>query len=170
MTRARQTVQYGLAAATALFAALLIYEIVAPLPDFDPPMFRLKPRAPRIANVAAVVTPSPEAFAEIATRPPFEPGRRGSTAAAADVSAAPPDLVLVGVIVDGTNSLALIKTASAPLAAAYRVGAVVSGWQVTEISPDHVVIGSGGVRSEIHLQANKSTPQATPTPTPLNSQ
>jgi hypothetical protein len=163
-------VQTGFAAATVLLAALLVYEIAAPLPDFDPPAFRLKPRAPHIADVAAVVTPSPETFAEIATRPPFDPSRRGAAAAATDASSAPPDVVLIGVIVDGANSLALLKTAAAPLAAAYRIGAMVSGWQVTEISPDHVVIGAGGVRSEIRLQTNKSAPNAPPPPMPLNSQ
>ncbi|HWA90951.1 MAG TPA: hypothetical protein VG889_13000 [Rhizomicrobium sp.] len=171
MSGARQMVQIGFAGTAALLAALLVYEVAAPLPEFDPPAFRLKPRAPRIANVAAVAAPTPDAFIDIALRPPFDPSRKSVVASAAsDASAAPPEVTLVGVIVDGANSLALLKTAASPLATAYRVGATISGWQVTEISPDRVVLGAGPARSEIRLQANKSAPAASQPPAPLNSQ
>ncbi len=170
MTRARRSLQYVLAASCALLALLLAYELSAPLPDFAPPSYRLKPRAQPLPHAAAVATPPPEAFAEIATRPLFDPSRKGALpAAAGDAPLGPPDVTLVGVILDGGDSLALLRTAAAPLATAYRVGATVSGWQVTEISPDRVVLGAGPARSEIRLEANKAPPRPPAAP-PSNSQ
>lgn len=159
MKLGRQTVQYGFAATSALLVVLLAYEITAPLPDFEPPSFRLKPKAQPVAGVVAVTTPPFEAFAEIAARPPFDPSRKGLAAAASsDASSSPPDVTLIGVILDKENSLALLKSPTTPLATAYRVGATISGWQVAEISPDRVVLSAGPARAELRLDANKAAP------------
>lgn len=170
MTRARQGTQFGLAGASVLLAALLVYEISAPLPEFDPPAFRLRPRAQRAAGIVAVTTPPPDAFAAIDARPPFSPSRRPiAVPGTGGASLAPPELSLVGVILDKEESLALLKTPTSPLATAYRVGAMISGWQLSEISPDRIVLSAGAARSEIRLDSNKTTPRP-PTPVPLNSQ
>ena len=144
MTRARQRTQFGLAAASVLLVALLIYEISAPLPEFNPPAFRLRPRGQRMAGIVTVTTPPPEAFAAIDARPPFSPSRRPVAApGAGEASLAPPEVSLVGVILDKEDRLALLKTPTSPLATAYHVGATISGWQVSEISPDRIVLSAG---------------------------
>lgn len=149
---------YGLSAVCASLALLLGYEIAAPLPVLEVPVAQLKPKTRAVSATAAVRTPPPAAFAELDTRPPFDPARRGVATDGGDASPAPPDVVLVGIIVSGGDRLALVKTSSSPLATAFRVGATISGWQVTEIAPDHIVLGAGPARSEIRLEANRATP------------
>ena len=160
MTFARQPVLIGFAATNLVLAALLAYQLMAPLPDIDPPFIHLKPRTQRAEAVTPVTTPPPEAFAEIDTRPMFSPDRKAIVAAQAGAaSLAPPEVTLVGVIVSGRDSLAMLRTPSSPLANAYRVGAAISGWQVSEIAPDRVVLTSAAGRSEIRLDANKAPPR-----------
>jgi hypothetical protein len=119
-------------------------------------MMHLKPTAQRAEAVVPVITPAPEAFAEIDARPMFSPDRRAiASAPAGEASLTPPDVTLVGVIVSGRDSLAMLRTPSSPLANAYRVGAAISGWQVSEIAPNRIVLTSGAARSEIRLDANK---------------
>lgn len=166
----RQSLLYAFSGISVLLAGFLIYQIAAPLPDLDPPAVGLKPRAQRISSVLPVSTPSIEAFAEIDARPMFLPGRKlGAAGASGDAALQPPDVKLVGIIVDNQDRLALVKSDGSPLATAYRVGAVISGWQVTEIGPDRIVLGSGPTRAEIKLDANRAPPRS-PTPGPANSQ
>lgn len=160
MTLARQPVLIGFAATSLALAGLLAYQLSAPLPEFDPPVMHLKPKAQRAGTVVPVTTPSPEAFADIDTRPMFSPDRRAiASIPSGDASLAPPDVILVGVIVSGRDSLAMLRTPSSPLANAYRVGAAISGWQLSEIAPDRVVLTSAAGRNEIRLDANKAPPR-----------
>jgi hypothetical protein len=169
MILTRKTVQFGFAAASAMLTVALAYLIVVPLPELDPPSFQLKPKARPISGAVAVVTPPAEAFIEIATRPPFLPSRKGLVATASgDVPAAPPDVALVGIILDKDSSLALLKTAAVPLATAYRVGGSISGWQVTEISPDRVILSAGAARTELRLSDNKATAHQAAAPAPIS--
>lgn len=163
---------YGLFGLCAALAALLVYEIAAPMPSLDVPAMPPKPRTRAALGIAAVTTPPPGLFVEIDTRPPFNPTRKGVAASTSgDASSAPPDLALVGIIVDNHGDrLALVKTSSSPLATALRVGSAVSGWRVTEIAADRIVLGAGPARSEIRLEANRAPPpQPKPAP-PTNSQ
>ena len=167
----RQTVLYGFSGAGALLAVALIYQLAAPLPDFDPPLVRLKMKTQQIAAVVPVSTPAPEAFAEIDARPMFSPTRK-SVAAAATGGAAlqPPDVTLVGIIVDAKDRLAMLRTPAAPYANAFHVGATISGWQLSEIAPDRIVLSAGGARDEIRLDANKAPPKPAAPPPAVNSQ
>jgi hypothetical protein len=166
MTLERQTVLYGFSGAGALLAVALIYQVAAPLPDFDPPQVQLKTRTQQIAAVVPVSTPPPEAFAEIGARPMFSPARKSIAAAATGETAAqPPEVTLVGIIVDAQDRMAMLRTPGSPLASAFRVGATISGWQLSEIAPDRIVLSAGGARDEIRLDANKAPPkQAAPPP------
>ena len=166
----RQTVLYGFSGAGALLAAALIYQAAAPLPDFDPPLVQLKTKTQQIAAVVPVSTPPPEAFAEIDARPMFSPARKSvATAATGGAVLQPPDVALVGIIVDSRDRLAMLRTPGSPLATAFHVGATISGWQLSEIAPDRVVLSAGAARDEIRLDANKAPPKPPPPPAP-NSQ
>lgn len=167
----RQTVLYGFSGASALLALALVYQIAAPLPDIDPPRLAPKPRAQQLAAVVPVSTPPPEAFAEIGTRPLFSPSRRSAAAPAAAGAAAlqPPDVTLVGIMIDSRDRIAMLRTPSSPLATAFHLGATVSGWQLSEITPDRIVLSAGPARDEIRLDANKA-PSKAPSPPPATSQ
>ncbi len=111
MTLERQTVLYGFSGAGALLAAALIYQVAAPLPDFDPPQMQLKTRTQQIAAVVPVSTPPPEAFAEIGARPMFSPARKGvASATTGEATTQPPEVTLVGIIVDATDRMAMLRT------------------------------------------------------------
>jgi hypothetical protein len=164
----RQTVLYGFSAAGVLLAAALVYQAAAPLPDFDPPLVQIKAKTQQIAAVVPVSTPPPEAFAEIDARPMFSPARKGIAAAAGEAATQPPDVTLVGIIVDANDRLAMLRTPGSPLASAFRVGATISGWQLSEIAPDRIVLSAGAARDEIRLAANKAPSK--PAAPPPNSQ
>jgi len=118
-----------------------------------------------------VSTPPPETFAEIGTRPLFSPGRRGTAAPAATgaTTLQPPDVTLVGIMIDSQDRIAMLRTPSSPLATAFHIGATVSGWQLSEIAPDRIVLSAGPARDEIRLDANKA-PVKPPMPPSGNSQ
>ena len=98
------------------------------MPDLDPPQVQIKAKTQQIAAVVPVSTPAPELFAEIDARPMFSPGRKGVAAAATGAATLqPPDVTLVGIIVDSQDRLATWRTPASPLATAYRVGATISG-------------------------------------------
>jgi hypothetical protein len=167
----RQTVLYGFSGVGVLLAAALIYQVAAPLPDFDPPQVQLKTRTQQIAAVVPVSTPPPEAFAEIDARPMFSPARKGiATAATGEATTQPPDVTLVGIIVDAQDRMAMLRTPGSPLANAFRVGATISGWQLSEIAPDRIVLSAGAARDEIRLDANKAPPKPASAPPAVNSQ
>jgi hypothetical protein len=170
MSLERRTILYGFSGLSAFLAVALVYQIAAPLPDIDPPRLPPKQRAQQIAAVVPVSTPPPEAFAEIGTRPMFAPSRRGTAAPATGTATlAPPEVTLVGIMIDSRDRIAMLRTAASPLATAFHLGATVSGWQLSEIAPDRIVLSAGGARDEIRLDANKAPPKP-PTPPPSSSQ
>jgi hypothetical protein len=169
MSLERRTVLYGFSGLSALLALALVYQIAAPLPDIDPPRLPPKPRTQQIAAVVPVSTPPPDAFAEIGTRPIFSPSRRGTAAPSAGVATlSPPEVTLVGIMIDSHDRIAMLRTPGSPLASAFHLGATVSGWQLSEIAPDRVVLSAGGARDEIRLDANKAP--AKPSAPPVSSQ
>jgi type II secretory pathway component PulC len=157
MTLTRKTVEQGLLALNALFAATLLYFVLAPLPTFEPPQVRLADR-PRHATTQAFAANDPPAVVdEIGERPMFLPSRKPiASPMAAAAQTTPPDVALVGIILDGQDKLAMLRTPSAPFASSYRLGASVQGWQVTEITSGTVVLTNGGTRDEIRLQDNRA--------------
>lgn len=76
----------------------------------------------------------------------------------------PPSLALVGIIIDGSQRLALIKLLGAPFAAGFGVGAEVEGWHIKEIDADAVVLESGTSDDKVMMngQAGAATGAAPP--------
>jgi hypothetical protein len=81
----------------------------------------------------------------------------------------PPEVALVGIMIDSHDRIAMLRTPGSPLANAFHLGATVSGWQLSEIAPDRIVLSAGGARAELRLDANKA-PAKAPAPPPVNSQ
>jgi hypothetical protein len=77
-----------------------------------------------------------------------------------------PSLALVGVILDGQNSLAMVKLAGAPFAQAMGVGASIGGWQITGVGPDKIVLHAGAFEQDVRLDAKPAGQSPGPPPAP----
>lgn len=171
MTLTRENLVLGLSALCTLLAGTLLYLIVAPLPDLEIPQAPMERRHAALRQTMPIATPPPEAFADINARPMFSPDRKaivepGTTAA----SGSPPNIALVGVIMDPKDRMALIRTGASPLAGAFRLGADISGWRLTEIAVDHIVLVQGGLRDELRLEDNHAPKTAPLAPPPMTAQ
>jgi hypothetical protein len=142
-----------------LMAALTVYELSVPPADFVLPVVHLRPQLDAAQPPPAFIAPSPDAFGAINDRPLFIPSRKplavpaGKSAAAAAAPPPLPALALVGVILDGQNSLAMVKLAGAPFAQAMAVGASIGGWQITSVGPDKIVLHAGTFEQDVRMDA-----------------
>lgn len=69
----------------------------------------------------------------------------------------PEHLQLIGTMRNGPKQArALIRVENAPAAAWFDVGAEIGGWRLSEVADDHVVVESGGRRSQITLHSDKN--------------
>jgi hypothetical protein len=137
----------------AICAALLLatlYELVAPVQAFSVPDAPLHSGAVTPASTLRFAMPPEDRFAAIDARPIFLPTRKPPLlpdTAAANQPATPPPLpamVLVGIILDGANHLALLKSPGAPFVQTLSVGAALGGWTIAEIDADKIVLRTTG--------------------------
>jgi general secretion pathway protein N len=171
MTLTRQNLVLGLSGLCALLAATLLYLIVAPLPDLEIPQVPLEQQRAAQRQTMPIATPPPQAFADINARPMFSPDRKAiAEPGASNSSGNPPSIAFVGVIMDPRDRMALIRTSASPLAGAFRLGADISGWRLTEIAADHIVLSQGGSQDTIRLEDNHAPKPATPAPPPMTAQ
>lgn len=124
--------------------------------------------------------PPPESrFAVIALRPLFSPGRRPLgqpevTADAGPAGAAPPDLLVTGIVMADADSVAILEPArpgpQAELALVVRAGDSVRGWTVEAIEPGLVVLTRDGARHEMPLidEDDPRRPKAAPRRNPAS--
>ncbi len=151
--------EWTLAGVCAVLGAIFLYECLAPLPAFHPPILQLRPR--NIARSTVFFSPpSQAAFSVIDQHPLFNPTRKPMDVAqtpgggAAPLSTAPPPLpqmTLVGVIADSQNQIALVTMQGSPFATSLVVGAAIGGWQVTKITADGIVLQAGALQQTITM-------------------
>jgi hypothetical protein len=158
-----------------LMALLFAYELSAAPAQFTLPDIHLKPRTYAAVAAAPFVPPDASAFDAINERPLFLPTRKAvaappSAGAAAGGPPAPADVVLVGVLLDGHNSVAEVKSAGAPFAQAAHVGDSIGNWTISSIGPDRIVLKSGTFSQEIHMDAKAGSPPAGAQPPPGTAQ
>lgn len=134
-----------LAGLCLISGGLFLRQSLAPLPAFELP--DVPASAPRtVADVQTFLAPPEASFAAIDARPIFNPARtpiESTATAGGSETLAPPSVVLVGVILDPKNELALLKNEGAPFASSVGLGGSVEGWQVVEIGPDYVQLRAG---------------------------
>jgi len=171
MTFTRQNLLLGLSGMCAVLGAILLYLVFAPLPELEIPRVPSEPQRNAMPQATPIATPPLEAFADIGERPMFSPDRKAFVApGSAAAAATPPSVALVGVIMDARDKMALIRTPGSPLAGAFRLGADISGWQLTEIGADHIVLSLGAARDEIRLEDNKAPKPANAASLPVTAQ
>lgn len=167
MTIALPKPQLFLIALCGILGLFLIYEIFAPLSDVAVPTLQTRSSPAPLRLQSPVAMPSLASLAVFNERPIFSAQRKpivpAPIGAAATTPPPPPVAALVGVIIDAQRRIALIKSASSPLAVAVGIGGTVEGWQLTLIEPDRVVLHQGSTDNEIKLEANRAVSKPQPT-------
>jgi hypothetical protein len=157
MIAERQIAQIALAGLCASLVTLLVYISVTPLPEFVAPTVQLPLRQHLTIHEASYAIPPPDMFAEIDARPMFRPSRQPiAEPAEAQANLKPPDVTLVGIILDPWEKIALLRIQASPLAVAFRLGATIAGWQLSEIAADKIVLSNGTSNDEIRLDAHQA--------------
>jgi hypothetical protein len=154
----------ALYASCAVLMGAFTYEVWAPLGEFTLPAAVL-PERPPLPTVTPFNPPPQSSFAAIDARPIFSPARKpieSTAVAGTGIAAAPPDVMLIGVILDGKTQLALLKREGAPFAESTAVGGSVDGWEVTEITPDHVVLRSGAQDFVLSMDGKRKSVPSSP--------
>jgi hypothetical protein len=134
----------GLLAVALLLLGVVLYQASAPVT----PIAALPATTAHVAMppASAPYTPPDETqFAIINARSLFDPARQAvaEPAPAAAGGTVPPDLTLVGVIIGGADSIALLKRENAREAISAKLGQSIDGWSVVRITPDSIVLRSG---------------------------
>jgi hypothetical protein len=139
----------------AALGATFVYEVLAPPPSYDLPF--LQPRAilPAAEPRDVFKPPSPETYASLEERPPFNPARtpfKTGEATAEKQPLPPPDIVLVGIILVDKQRIAIAKVPGARTASNLLPGQFVDGWQVTAIESDRIALRAESETYEIKLR------------------
>jgi hypothetical protein len=96
----------------------------------------------------AFAPPPTKAFHDIEARPLFWPSRR-PIAAPDGLAAAPSGLVLLGVVRNDEEAIALIRHGRPPRVERLKEGAALEGWTVSEVTLNGVVLVRGDARAEL---------------------
>jgi hypothetical protein len=135
--------------------------LVAPLSKlkvkFTLPVTKMKPAVEADKGVDAGHSPSPSDFVVIAEQNLFHPDRKVPTDKKNDLPK--PELILYGTLVTDSLSVAYIEDKKAPVTTAGRgkrqtaskKGDVISGFTITEISSDKIVLVRGDERMTVPL-------------------
>jgi hypothetical protein len=130
-------------------AAGLIRELLASRPLPSPPTPRIGPSA----EVAAVTAPpaASEAYAVIATKNLFSPGRSEAPIGPTNTATSPRP-VLHGVVIDGAKSRAYLEDPQLRQVFGYAVGDPIGGGRLESIAADRVVIARADRPVEVLLK------------------
>jgi hypothetical protein len=148
-----------LLALCGMLTLVLAYEVAVPvaLPGVRgaPGIFR-----PAVVTFADTVSsPTSEAYDDVEARPLFSPTRQAIADAPATATGASgtSDLSLIGVIIEGDERIALVKSPLMPFASSVREGDMIEGMSVATIAADRIVLSSGATRQVILLEANRAS-------------
>jgi hypothetical protein len=128
---------------------------VVPVAPIAVPAIANRPAGGVLAKLPTFTPPPQEEFAIINARAAFDPARQPvaePSLATAASAAAPPQVTLVGEIMDGSSAVALLLRSSGQTITA-RTGNTVSGWQIIRIAPGLVVFRAGTADYTVTLRA-----------------
>lgn len=158
-----QLIGGGVCAALLL---MLIYELTASPAVAELPPVPARQILAEAALPAARALPPLASFSAIDARPLFAPDRKALPPPEEQTAtlAPPTQLSLIGVIIDKTHRLALIRSPSASIEVSVSVGESIEGWTVAAVEPDRVVLRSGGTDYALDLFAKRAPGSAPPIP------
>jgi len=158
----RSAILAGLAGCCGLLAACIAYEIAVPPPPVADPQPLPKASSVHLPD-AIVFAPRPIAFYhDIDERPLFVTDRKPLLDEGDGAPAATSDISVVGVSIDGTRAIALLKNKSDNTTTTASVGDIVGGWRISKILPDKVVIRANGSDTVVALNGPSSDPPSAP--------
>lgn len=142
----------------------IAYERVAPPSHREISVPVASPKPPARRPPTPFIAPPLSNFDDIDHRPIFSPNRKPVEEARA--TAPPPlaSLVLIGVILDKTDRIAVLRTQASPIAVNARLGQRVEGWTITGIESDRIKMEAGGVKEEVRLHPGRGEPGTTSPP------
>jgi len=138
----------------AMLAGTLVYQLAAPLAPYEVAQTGMRAALPARQRVKAFTVPALTEFAEIDERPLLLPARKPikvPEAKAAPVQRQPPNVTLVGIILDGKRRIAIAKMGGAQ-SVNLVPGQMIDGWQVVAIESDGVALTADEQNYKIKLQ------------------
>ncbi len=156
MSRWLLVLNVALGIASIGLAAAIVRTLVVTRPLPAPAMVRVATISPP-AVVPGGVDPGLPAYAVIAARNLFNPGRSETATVAAPVAKP----ILHGVVIDGTKSRAFLEEPGLKRVAGYSVGDMIGGGRIQRITDDKVVIARPEGLLEVLLQ-DPSKPRTPP--------
>ncbi len=165
----RTGIQLVIAVAALSAACLLLVSTLRDEPGREGPESSTLPNLPDMPGLGALLSAGPRTSAEVATilaRPVFAPNRMPRVeppSASAEANAGVPSptdhLRVVGLVVAGADSVALVQSQKTGQTVSVRPGDPLEGWQVLRVSPDGVVLaGQGEERTLVIPRQDGSLP------------
>jgi type II secretory pathway component PulC len=154
-----------LALLCAILAVLLVVELTTESGDLaEAPPAKPQPRKPgqEAETQSGFVMPPEDTYAEVSERPLFFRSRRPLPPEVVTKEETPADtsraaFILSGVVLTGTQRMALLQSQSSPKIARVEEGQEYEGWTVEAIHPNKVVVRRGQEVSEIVLEDRART-------------
>ena len=117
------------------------------------------------------IMPAKETFAVIVERPLFSPSRRPPAEGTAATPTPAPDFSLFGIVISAGEPFALVKPGAGGDPVRITEGASMSGWTVSRIEADRIMIWQGTTQQELLLDFSTPAPaSAVPNDAPADSQ
>lgn len=146
----------------------ILYEVSAPPPAFEVPKIVLSKRPSDPVAIKEFVPPPLERFSAIDERPVFSPLRQPLNPPKGKDAIAqvrpPPSFILVGVIISGTERIAITRAPGANTAVTATLGQTIEDWEVTAIETDHITLRAGTDIYELPLHPPSTTRAITSAP------
>jgi hypothetical protein len=104
------------------------------------------------------IMPAKETFAVIVERPLFSPSRRPPAEGTAATPTPAPDFSLFGIVISAGEPFALVKPGAGGDPVRITEGASMSGWTVSRIESDRIMIWHGTTQQELLLDFSAPAP------------
>lgn len=139
--------------------AMLARQLIRPDGPLVLPTVASRIGVPDVPAVPRFESPPAELLVEISGRPIFSPARKpfDPEAEARDAPPPAPQITFVGTITEAGQLVAMVKITGAP-ASTIKAGAVIAGWQVTDIAPQRILLSAKSSTFEVKLNQVTTAP------------
>lgn len=159
MIIASRPLPFALLFVCGCLAAVLLRQWIEPEREFAIPHIASHEAIPGLPRVPAFHPPPRELLVEISGRPIFNPARQPIDPMPENEAAPPaPQVTFIGTMSDAGQQVALVKTPGNPQSFTIKPGAILAGWQVSDISPQRILFSAKAASFEVKLSQPPPTP------------